>query len=75
MEAARRIKASAEKAASLDPNSDYAWHILGRWHQGMAGANSLLLGLAKMVYGDIPPASNEQAVIFFRKPWLFAPIA
>ncbi len=73
VEAARRIKASAEKAASLDPNSDYAWHILGRWHQGMAGANSLLLGLAKMVYGDIPPASNEQAVIFFQKAMALRP--
>jgi tetratricopeptide (TPR) repeat protein len=67
VEAARRIKESAEKAASLDPNSDYAWHILGRWHQGMAGANSLLLGLAKIIYGDIPAASNEQALSYFQK--------
>ncbi len=73
VEAARRIKSSAEKAASLDPNSDYAWHILGRWHQGMAGANGLLLGLAKLIYGDIPPASNEQAVTYFQKALALRP--
>jgi tetratricopeptide (TPR) repeat protein len=33
----------------------------------MAGANSLLLGLAKIIYGDIPAASNEQALSYFQK--------
>jgi Flp pilus assembly protein TadD len=65
--ASRRIKECAEKASSLNPANDYAWHILGRWHQGIAGANSLLLGLARLIYGEIPAASNDEAVSCFKK--------
>lgn len=65
--ASRPIKEAAEKAAKLDPRNDYAWHILGRWHQGIAGANSFLLAIARLVYGDIPEASNDKAVEYFKK--------
>lgn len=65
--ASRRIKECAEKASRLNPANDYAWHILGRWHQGIAGANSLLLGLARLIYGEIPAASNDEAVSCFKK--------
>lgn len=65
--ASRRIKECAEKASRLNPSNDYAWHILGRWHQGIAGANSLLLGLARLIYGEIPAASNDEAVRCFQK--------
>jgi len=65
--ASRPIKEAAETAAKLDPRNDYAWHILGRWHQGIAGANSFLLAIARLVYGDIPEASNEKAVDYFKK--------
>lgn len=61
------IKAAAEKAVKLDPKHDYAWHMLGRWHAELAGMNGLMLGLARMIYGDIPPASHETAVECFQK--------
>ncbi len=65
--ASKPIKESAEKAAKLNPRNDYAWHILARWHQGIAGANSLMLSLARLIYGEIPPASNADAVKYFEK--------
>jgi len=63
----RVIKQAAEKAVKLDPRNDYAWHILGRWHQGLAGANSLVIAIARLIYGEIPPASNAEAVKYFLK--------
>jgi tetratricopeptide (TPR) repeat protein len=65
--ASKPIKESAEKAAKLNPRNDYAWHILARWHQGIAGANSFLISIARLIYGEIPPASNEEAVKYFEK--------
>lgn len=61
------IKAAAEKAVELDPKHDYAWHMLGRWHAELAGMNGLMLGLARVIYGDIPPASHQTAVDCFQK--------
>lgn len=67
VEGSRHIKEAAEKAVKLDPHNDYAWHMLARWHQGLAGANSIVIGLARLIYGDIPAASNEEAVKYFLK--------
>ncbi len=36
IEAARHIKASADRAIELDPHNDLAWHILGRWHRTLS---------------------------------------
>lgn len=67
IEASKRLKAAAETAVKLDPRSDYAWHLLGRWHQALAGMSGLVRGVAQIVYGGLPPASNEEAVRCFQK--------
>ncbi len=67
IEASRQIKQSAETAVRLDPKSDYAWHILGRWHQALADMGAGTRVLAKVIYGGIPAASNEEAVKCFQK--------
>ncbi len=67
IEISKKIKESAEKAAKLNPRDDYAWHLLGRWHQALAGMGSLTRGIAEMVYGSLPAASNEEAVKCFQK--------
>ncbi len=67
VEASRRIKAAAETAVKLDPRSDYAWHMLGRWHQELAGVGGVTRALALVVYGGLPAASNEEAVRCFDK--------
>jgi len=67
IEASQRIKTSAEKAVALDPKSDLAWHLLGRWHQGVAGLGGVTRALASMVYGRMPQGSNEEAIRCFQK--------
>lgn len=67
LQASRKIKEAAEKSIQLDPGNDYAWHMLGRWHQAMAGMSSLTRGIAQVVYGAMPAASNEESVRCFQK--------
>ena len=67
VEASRQIKISADKAVKLDPKNDYAWHILGRWHQALANIGGATRMLAGMIYGGLPAASNETAVECFKK--------
>jgi tetratricopeptide (TPR) repeat protein len=67
IEASKRIGECAERAVALNPKNDYAWHLLGRWHQALAGLNGLTRGIAQLVYGQLPAASNEEAVRCFEK--------
>jgi tetratricopeptide (TPR) repeat protein len=73
VQASKRIKEEAEKAVKLNPNNDYAWHLLGRWHQALAGMSGLVRGLVKIVYGALPPASNEEALKCFQKALALRP--
>lgn len=63
----RQVKVAADQAITLDSDNDLAWYILGRWHQRVADMSSLKRGLAEMAYGDLPKASNDDAVKCFRK--------
>jgi tetratricopeptide (TPR) repeat protein len=67
VEASRRIKVAAETAVKLNPKNDYAWHLLGRWHQELAQIGGLTRTVAKLVYGELPAASNDEAVKCFEK--------
>lgn len=73
IEASKRLKSAAETAVKLDPRSDYAWHLLGRWHQALAGMSGLVRGVAQIVYGGLPPASNEDAVRCLEKAMALGP--
>jgi len=59
--ASPRIKESVDKALSLDPSNDTAWHILGRWHRVLADVNTVKRALAKVLYGGLPTGSLEEA--------------
>lgn len=65
--ASRMIKEEAGKAVNLDPRSDYAWHMLGRWHQELAQIGGVTRALALVAYGGLPAASNDEAVRCFQK--------
>lgn len=67
VEYSRLVKIHADKAISLDPRSDYAWHLLGRWHRGIAEITPVVRGFAKVVYGGLPDGSNAEAAKAFRK--------
>ena len=67
VEASPRIKAAAEKALRLDPQNDLAWHVLGRWHQGVAGVSALKRTVGELIYGKLPASTNQEAVKCFSK--------
>jgi tetratricopeptide (TPR) repeat protein len=66
-ETARRIKAEAERAVNLDPQNDLAWHVLGRWHKVLASVTGIKRTMAQLFFGELPAASNEDAVSCFQK--------
>jgi tetratricopeptide (TPR) repeat protein len=59
--ASPRIKESVDKALAIDPRSDNAWHILGRWNRVLAEISGAKRFLAGMIYGDLPKGSYEEA--------------
>lgn len=61
------VKLHTDKALALDPNNDYAHHVLGAWNYELANLGGLLRTVAKLIYGEIPAASNEDAVAHFKK--------
>lgn len=67
IEASREIKSEADIALKLNPRSDYAHHMLGRWHQEMAGIGGATRLLAKVVYGGVPKGSYQEALDHFAK--------
>jgi tetratricopeptide (TPR) repeat protein len=73
IEYSRLVKEHVEKALKLDPSDDYAWHVLGAWNYELANLNPVLRGLAGLIYGTLPAASNERAVECFRQAIEIAP--
>lgn len=73
VEMSREIKQEADLAVKLNPQSDLAWQVLGRWHQELANIGFATRTLAKIVYGGLPQASNERAVECFRKAMALNP--
>lgn len=67
MEYSRLIKTSVDKAISLDPTKDRAWHILGCWHQRLADIGMVKRAIAMVVYGGLPAATNEESVKCLQK--------
>ncbi len=61
VEYSRIIYDEALTATTLDPTLDYAWHILGRWHYGVATLSGVTRAIVKLVYGGMPAASLEEA--------------
>jgi tetratricopeptide (TPR) repeat protein len=61
------IKSEADKAIKLDPRSDLAWHVLGRWNMGYAEITGMKRKLAELVYGKLPVTTYEDAAKCFEK--------
>jgi len=49
IEASRIIKEAADKAIKLDPHNDLGWHVLGRWHQGLADVSAATVTAAEFL--------------------------
>lgn len=61
LESSRAVKEAVDKALALDPNNDLGWHLLGRWHQELAGIGGARRALARLIYGTVPDASYEES--------------
>jgi tetratricopeptide (TPR) repeat protein len=66
-EASRIIKKAADKAIKLDPSSDLAWHVLGRWHLALAELSSFQRAMAQFLYGKLPDSTYQEAAQCFEK--------
>jgi tetratricopeptide (TPR) repeat protein len=62
IEYSRFVKEYAEQALALDPNYDYAHHVLGRWNYEVASLGLGARVIVRLIYGGLPPASTAEAV-------------
>jgi tetratricopeptide (TPR) repeat protein len=67
LEYSKRVQRYAEEALQLDPNYDYANHVLGRWNYEVASLGPGTRFLVKLIYGGLPPASTAEAVRYLRR--------
>ncbi len=63
----KEIKDEVMKAIECDSTNDIAYHTLGRWHREVASLSRILKAFAKVIYGGLPEASNEEAAKCFKK--------
>lgn len=73
IEDSRLVKEYAERALALDPNYDWAYHVLGRWNYEVASLGATRRFLARLIYGGLPPASPAEAVRLLRRAVELAP--
>ena len=62
IEYSRLVRDHAEHALALDPNYDYAHHVLGRWHYEVATLGAATRFFVRLIYGGLPDASTAEAV-------------
>ncbi|HTO04694.1 MAG TPA: hypothetical protein VL069_13375 [Opitutus sp.] len=67
IEHSRRVRDYAERALQLNPDYDYAHHVLGRWHYEVASLGAGTRFLVKLIYGGLPPATTADAVRHLRR--------
>jgi tetratricopeptide (TPR) repeat protein len=73
MQYSKVVKSEAEKALELNPNNDLALFILARWNFDMATLNPILKAIAETLYGQLPPASKDQALDYFQRAIAISP--
>ena len=74
VELSRAIKERCEEAIRLDPGSDLAMHVLGRYEHQMAMLGRIVRLLVRAVYGgSLSPGTLENAEALFRRAIAVAP--
>ncbi|MFO7769354.1 MAG: hypothetical protein R6W82_10435 [bacterium] len=61
----KEVKEAFEEALAIEPDHPLALHGLARWHREVTNLSWFLKTAAKIIYGGLPPASNEQSVELF----------
>lgn len=73
IEYSRLIKEEATQALGLEPDYDWAHHVLGRWHYEIASLGRGTRFLVRVIYGGFPPASHEEAIKHLERAVALAP--
>lgn len=73
VEKSRLIHRYAREALELDPEYDWAHHVLGRWHYEVAELGGAKRFLVRMIYGALPGASLASAVEHLERAVALAP--
>jgi tetratricopeptide (TPR) repeat protein len=64
----KEVKREVDKALTIDPHDDVAWHVLGRWHRRLSSLSWIEKSFANIFLGGVPKeASMENAVDCFKK--------
>ncbi len=73
IEDSRLVKGYAEEALVLDPNYDWAHHVLARWHTEVADLGFADRLALRVVYGGLPSATLTEAIAHFKRAVELAP--
>jgi tetratricopeptide (TPR) repeat protein len=73
IEYSRKVREAALRAITLDPEYDWAHHVLGRWHYEVASLGAATRFFVRLIYGGLPEASKEEAVRQLEKAVALAP--
>lgn len=69
----RLVKEDAERALALNPDYDWAHHVLGRWHYEVATLGAATRFFVRIIYGGLPDASVAKAVEHLERAVALAP--
>lgn len=69
----RLVKEEAERALAINPDYDWAHHLLGRWHYEVATLGATTRFFVRIIYGGLPDASVEKAVQHLERAVALAP--
>ncbi|CAM2873689.1 hypothetical protein [Rariglobus hedericola] len=69
----RLVKEEAERALVLNPDYDWAHHLLGRWHYEVATLGATKRFFVRIIYGGLPEASFNQAITHLERAVALAP--
>ena len=64
---AKEIKKYVDISLKNDSQNFKAWHVLGRWNYELSNLNFIERTAAKLLYGNIPNGSIEEAIFAFEK--------
>lgn len=67
IEYSRLVREHAERALALNPDYDYAHHVLGRWNYEVASLGVGTRFIVKLIYGGLPSASLAEALRHLRR--------
>ncbi|MDB6092557.1 MAG: hypothetical protein JWM32_119 [Verrucomicrobia bacterium] len=62
IEYSRLVKEFTEQALAVNPDYDYAHHVLGRWNYEVASLGAGTRFIVRLIYGGLPPASTAEGV-------------